>query len=239
MSLRELVSIPNWQMTAGERLALEGVLAELEPTVAIEVGTAFGGSLRRIAKRSTVVHSFDLDHGSAPRDLPNVSFHTGDSHELLPKLLAELADEGTGVNFALVDGDHTASGVERDLRDLISADALARAVILAHDAANPGVRRGIAAALADAGDRVTGVDLDLVAGHLSATGPWEGELWGGFALIVRGGDPVGFLTHPDFAESGELLAAGRDALAAQSRKRSARLNMPRFMASRRFGRSSR
>ena len=38
-----------WQMSRGERAAVEGVLAALEPALAIEIGSAEGASLRRIA----------------------------------------------------------------------------------------------------------------------------------------------------------------------------------------------
>ena len=50
----------HWQMTFGERAAIEGILAQLRPRVAIEIGTAEGGSLERIAHYSERVHSFDL-----------------------------------------------------------------------------------------------------------------------------------------------------------------------------------
>jgi len=40
----ELFQAVNWQMTVGERAALAGVLADLRPGVAIEIGTAQGGS---------------------------------------------------------------------------------------------------------------------------------------------------------------------------------------------------
>ena len=48
------------QMTFGEQVAIEGVLARLRPSVSIELGTAEGGSLSRIARWSTEVHTFDF-----------------------------------------------------------------------------------------------------------------------------------------------------------------------------------
>jgi hypothetical protein len=47
------------QISFGERAALEGVLAQIRPRVAIEIGTAEGGSLRRIARYSRLVHSIN------------------------------------------------------------------------------------------------------------------------------------------------------------------------------------
>ncbi len=85
-----------WQMGFGERAALVGLLSEIRPKVAIEIGTAEGGSLRRIAHHSERVLSFDLlEPDPALRELPNVEFFVGDSHRLLPEQLAKLSAEGT------------------------------------------------------------------------------------------------------------------------------------------------
>ena len=106
-----LLEPADWQMTLGERAALQGILTSLEPRLSIEIGTAQGGSLSRVAAASGAVHSFDLEH-DPERDWPaNVHLHSGDSHELLPAFLAELARGDRNVDFVLVDGDHTADGV--------------------------------------------------------------------------------------------------------------------------------
>ncbi len=104
-------------MAPGERAAVEGVLRLLRPSLSIEIGTARGGSLEAISLASDSVHSFDLQRHSdlTSERFPNVVFHTGDSHELLPELLEELAVSGRNVDFALVDGDHSAQGVRADV----------------------------------------------------------------------------------------------------------------------------
>ena len=80
-------------MSLGERAALEGVLSALNPSLAIEIGTAEGGSLRRIAAHSAEVHSFDLvEPDPATAAIAHATFHSGDSHALLPAFLAELAE---------------------------------------------------------------------------------------------------------------------------------------------------
>src|SRR5215212_5835999 len=108
-------------MSFGERAALEGVMSQLRPKLAIEIGTAEGGSLARVAAHSEEVHSFDLvPPAEKARALGNVTFHTGDSHALLPELLTRFADEGRNVDFALVDGDHSAEGVHQDMLDLVA-----------------------------------------------------------------------------------------------------------------------
>lgn len=180
-----ILAASAWQMTLGERCALEGLLSQIKPALAIEIGTAEGGSLARVAAHSERVHSFDLVRPNPSAEtLPNVTFHTGDSHELLPRLLGDLAGSGEKVDFVLVDGDHTPDGVERDVRDLLASEAIRETVILLHDTLNDDVRRGLRAVDYDAEPKVAYVDLDFVGGHLSKGGPYHNELWGGLGLIV-------------------------------------------------------
>ena len=131
-----------WQMSLGERAAVEGVLSQLRPVVAIEIGSAQGAGLRRIAAHAGEAHSFDLHPPTQP--VPgNVTLHTGDSHELLPQFLAEIAEQGRNVDFVIVDGDHSPEGVRQDIEDLLDSRALADTIILIHDVANERVRQGV------------------------------------------------------------------------------------------------
>ena len=117
-------SVTDWQMSFGERAAIEGVVAQLQPRLAIEIGTAEGGSLRRIATHSRRTISFDLVEPKPDvQALENVELRTGDSHELLPRELERLAAAGENVDFVLVDGDHSADGAHRDMEDLLASDA--------------------------------------------------------------------------------------------------------------------
>jgi hypothetical protein len=173
------------QMSVGERAALEGFLELAKPALAIEIGRAEGGSLRRIAAHSAEVHSLDLD-APAPEltELQQVSFHTGDSHELLPRLLARLAEERRNVDLALVDGDHSAAGVRRDLQDLLDSPAVGRTLILIHDTANEEVRAGVERVDLDRTAKVVYADLDAVSGRLYRVEPLRNQLWGGLGLVV-------------------------------------------------------
>jgi Methyltransferase domain len=207
---------PNpWQMTLGERAALEGLLARLRPSLAVEIGTAEGGSTRCIARHAAEIHSFDQVHPEGlTAELPSVIAHTGDSHVLLPDFLRGLAEAGRMVDFALVDGDHTTEGVRRDMVDLLASPAVRRTVIVAHDTANEVVRAGLDAAGIEDHPAVAYVDLDFVAGHLSVDGPYAGQLWGGLGLILV--DPEVRATRPGvrddtFHPAGELLRLARDA----------------------------
>jgi hypothetical protein len=206
-----------WQMSYGERAAMEGLLGSLQPRLAIEIGTAEGASLRRIAAHSAEVHSFDLVMPSL--ELPDhVQLHTGDSHALLPQLLEQLAGEGRNVDFVLVDGDHSSEGVRADVMALLASPAIADTVIVMHDIANERVRAGLDAVPYDAFPKVAHVDLDFVAGYMGRD-LFTGELWGGLGLVVvAAGQPAygsGAAVQTVRHHGGEVLAIARDVLAGR------------------------
>jgi len=186
----ELFERPEWQMAPGERAAIAGVLSELRPALSIELGTAQGGSLRTIAAWSGEVHTFDFAPAVAEPPA-NVTFHAGDSHVLLPRVLGDLARAGRAVDFALVDGDHSAAGVRRDVLDLLASPAVTRTVILLHDTANAQVRAGLDGIGLAEHPKVRFVDLAFV--ELQRPAALLREEWGGLGLVVLGerdGPPV-------------------------------------------------
>lgn len=203
-----------WQMNYGERAAIEGILQVVGPRLAVEIGTAEGGSLRTIARYADEVHSLDLVAPSLPdvvRD--GIHLHPGDSHVELPRLLRELTDQGRNVDFVLVDGDHSDTGVQRDVEDLLDSPAVAETVIITHDTANELVRSGLDRVDFAAHPKVAHVDLDFVPGHLGRD-QFPGELWGGLGLIVVSASrPAYFAPSPVQTlrrHHGELLAVARD-----------------------------
>ena len=209
-------------MTFGERAALEGVLTQVTPNIAIEIGTAEGGSLQRVAKHSKAVHSFDLVKPAPEIEaLPNVTLHTGDSHKLLKELLAELAAAGENVDFALVDGDHSADGAEEDLRDLLASDAVGRTVILMHDTLNDEVREGFARVDFAAEPKIVHADLDFVGGHLSEGGDFHHQIWGGLGLVIvdRDGEQIAGAGRGGerFYDLFEIVSGARDGFVAAER----------------------
>jgi hypothetical protein len=184
-----MLSASPWQMSYGERAALEGVVSQLRPGLALEIGTAEGGSLRRIAAYSAEVHSFDLVPPSPElASLANTTFHTGDSHVLLRQVLGELSAAGRSIDFVLIDGDHSAEGVRQDLVEVLSSPALERGVVLLHDTMNPDVRRGIEDVEMSAYEKVALVDLDFVPGYLARREPYRLQLWGGLGMVVVDGE---------------------------------------------------
>jgi len=173
------------QMSFGERAALEGVLAQLRPRQAVEIGTAAGGSLARIAHYSEQVHSIDVSHDELTWTVPeNVRLHTGPSATLLPPLLSEFSAAGRSLDFALVDGDHSFEGVIGDLRALLDAPCTARAVILVHDSMNEEIRAGIEKAGLEDYEKVVYFEPDFVPGYIYRVGAARHAVWGGLALII-------------------------------------------------------
>jgi hypothetical protein len=207
-------------MSFGERAALEGVLSQFKPDLAIELGTAQGGSLARIAAHSREVHTFDLiDVPFERSSFPHVTFHTGDSHALLPELLASLSDEGRKVDFVLVDGDHSAEGVKQDLEDLLASPAIGKTIILLHDTANEVVRSGIELVPLEAYPKVAYVELDLLAGYMFREPGLLHELWGGLGLVVVDGARFAYFApgvrQRRYYEAGPLLSIARDVVVAR------------------------
>lgn len=223
MTVIPLFAPGPWQMSYGERAALEGTLAALRPALAVEIGTAQGGALERIATYSGELHSFDTVRPELA--VPgHVTLHTGDSHELLPAFLAQLAEQGRRVEFALVDGDHSAGGVRRDIEDLLASPALERSVIVLHDTVNEEVRAGLDAVRWPA--KVSYVDLDWVPGHLWAEPYLRNELWGGLGLVLV--DPAE--SGPGF--EGKYYATAPVLVAARNRALRARRPLYRRALSR-------
>lgn len=208
-----------WQMSFGERAALEGILSQLTPDLALELGTAEGGSLERLAHHSSEVHSFDLLSPSLPvAELAHVHCHAGDSRYLLPAVLESFVDEGRNVDFALVDGDHSEDGVRRDVQALLESRALGRSVIVLHDTMNETVRRGLERVRFDSYPKVAYVELDFVAGQLFREPTIKDELWGGLGLVLCDAARQAYFSpgpyQQRYYETYELVRAGRDSVVA-------------------------
>jgi Methyltransferase domain len=174
-----------WQMTSGERAAYEGTLSFVRPRLAVEVGSAMGGSLERTAAYSEHVHSFDMvEPGPVARGLSNVSFHTGDSHKLLAPWLETVVRRGATIDFVHIDGDHSSAGVAQDITDLLSCPAF-DGVMLLHDVANQSVRDGLDRVGFERFPDVVSVDYDFIPGHMTKRRDETfRQLWGGLGLVI-------------------------------------------------------
>jgi len=189
------------QMTTCEHIALNHIVATLRHARAVEVGTYKGGSLQVLAHYCKHVDSIDIDP-SIPSTLGdrfrNVTFHTGDSAELLPSTLRAASEASDPVGFVLIDGDHSTEGVCRDINALLSVPPTSELVVLMHDAFNPDCRAGILSANWQGCPYVHEMEIDYIPGvyhqHAYDTAAAR-TMWGGFACALlkskpRNGDLV-------------------------------------------------
>ncbi len=175
-----------WQMSYAEKHALISLLAEWRPTCSIEIGSATGGSLQVVSAYSEKVYSLDFDTTVPERlgEFKNVEFRIGDAKDTLPNLLDELHEAKTPIQFALLDGEHTAHGIRHNIESFFRHRPLVPLHLLMHDACNPEVRGGILAAYWSSNPHVHFVEMDFIQGWMLPTGPLAGQYWGGLAIAT-------------------------------------------------------
>lgn len=181
-----------WMMSPSEQMAMIFLLEHLRPRVAIEIGTRFGGSLQVLARYSEKVYSLDIDP-EVPSRLAgrhaNVEYLIGPSDRTLPALVDRLREERAEVGFVLVDGDHSAEGVRKDIDNVLRIEPLVPLYVVMHDSFNPECRRGLKEADWAGCRHVHAVELDLVAGCVNPAPRFRGEPWGGLALGILRPEP--------------------------------------------------
>jgi hypothetical protein len=182
------VPTANWQMLLPERMALTGLLSRLRPHRALEVGVYYGGSLSLIAQFCDRVWALDIDPDVPNRfHIPaNVDLRIGEPANLLANTLDELNAAGEALNFILIDADHSADGVRRDIETIIGrlAPPLEPMFIAVHDSGNAECRRGISSAKWASCPYLHSVELDFVPGQIIEHAIRDdcSEVWGGLAL---------------------------------------------------------
>jgi predicted O-methyltransferase YrrM len=179
------------QLLHRERLYLYATVLALAPPRCLEIGVAGGGAsriiadaLRDLGRGRLVALDPHLRLDYDPESVADVvTFLAGASpgHLRRAKALA-----GGPFDFVLLDGDHGAEGVRRDLEGLAGVTGPG-AVILAHDAYHAPVAAGIDAALDDG--------LPYTDAGILATTRHDGlengrqVCYAGFRLLVRGLPP--------------------------------------------------
>lgn len=179
----------DWEMTDAERLALTGLLAELRPECAIEVGVYRAGSLSMLSRFCKKVYALDIDPACAARyqdKYANVEFVTGDSRQTLPGVLSQIEAAREKLAFVLIDADHSREGIRHDINSVLRYTVVQPLYLLMHDSFNPECRRGMKDADWEAQPHVHLVELDFVPGRLvTAEEPGSyRQMWCGFALAV-------------------------------------------------------
>lgn len=191
---RSLTNLPGldleWQMTNCERFALASLLERLEPDLSLEIGTYRGGSLQVLSRYSKKVISLDIDPTVETRlakFFNNVEFRAGDSRALLPSVVSEINSTDALLGFVLIDGDHSAEGVQRNIEAVLKIQPKRRIVIILHHSFNADCRQGMRNARWADCPFVHYVELEFIPGiyHFLAYDTAEARtMWGGFACAV-------------------------------------------------------
>ncbi|MBR0644700.1 class I SAM-dependent methyltransferase [Plastoroseomonas hellenica] len=182
----------NWQMMPWERIALTGLLSRMKPKGALEVGVYYGGSLSLTSQYASKIIGIDIDEAVLSRfERPsNVDLWIGSSTDLIPRALEWFSKANIPLNFVLIDADHSAAGVKRDIELVLQYRPTEPMLIAMHDSGNPDTRQGILAADWTRNPHVHMVECDFVPGQIiehSVTAE-RGEIWGGLALAYL--DPI-------------------------------------------------
>jgi hypothetical protein len=189
----------NWQMMECERIALTGILARVHPRGALEVGVYYGGSLSLAAQFCKHIVAIDIDPAVRSRFAlsKNAELLIGNSRDMIPAAIANLKRLGLPLEYVLIDADHSAEGVRRDINLVLKYRPQTPMVIVIHDSGNPGCRAGILAADWNSNPHVHFVQCDFVPGQIveHSIRNGRGEVWGGLALAYldprpRSGDTV-------------------------------------------------
>jgi cephalosporin hydroxylase len=135
----------NWQMTNADKIGLAGVLARIRPRLALEIGVYYGGSTSLIAQYAQELICIDIDPEVVNRfDVPsNAKISIGNSADLITSILANITENRRPLEFILLDADHSAEGVQRDLEQLLRFWPTTPMVLMMHDTANRECRKGI------------------------------------------------------------------------------------------------
>ena len=180
------VMLSKWQMMQWERIALTGLLSRLMPKGALEIGVYYGGSMSLTSQYAEQMIAIDIDPEVVGRFQcpPNVELRIGPSADLVPQALADFDSQSKALNFVLIDAEHTASGVRRDIELVLAYKPSEPMIIVIHDSGNPETRRGIISADWASNPHVHSVDCDFVPGQIiehtvTAT---SAEVWGGLAI---------------------------------------------------------
>jgi hypothetical protein len=180
------VLLDHWQMMQWEQIALTGTLFRLKPKGALEIGVYFGGSLSLTSQFAQKIIAIDIEPEVSSRFAcpPNVDLRIGASEALIPDALADFRNEGIPLNFVLIDAEHTAHGVKRDIESVLDYVPQEPLIVAIHDSGNRATRQGILSANWAGNPYVQFVDLDFVPGQVIEHLVSEGtvEVWGGLAL---------------------------------------------------------
>lgn len=182
----------TWIMHEAERVMILSMLRQLRPQVAIDCGTAQGGSLSAISKYAKKVYTLDHDPACKEQfcdDYPNAEFIPGDVNQTLPRLMAQINDKNENLEFVLLDAQHNTEGVRNEINALLGYKPRHHLFIFIHDSFAPLCREGILSADWERCPWAHFVELDFVNGVFDCRGDGKGSMTCGLAFALLRNEP--------------------------------------------------
>jgi predicted O-methyltransferase YrrM len=172
-------------MTMAERIVLYGLVVGLRPRRCLEIGTFKGGSALIIVaalddSREGILACVDPNAEIKAEHWKEIAHRAILFQAPSPEILQDASRAvGGQFDFALIDGDHSAQGVVRDIAGVLPL-LESPAYLLFHDAYNQEVIKGIRAVLAQPENCLTDCGLISTEKTVDAS---SAVAWGGLQLL--------------------------------------------------------
>lgn len=207
----------KWQMPAGERAALEGLLATSRPRLAIQVGNPGEACLELVAAHAGEVHAFRIGTSAVAPD--NVVVHAGETPGALRGMLDSCAAERRNVDMVFLDGQPRTQDIGAMIAELLDSPALSRSLVVVHGTGDPRLHRDLEAARLAAWPKVTRVELDLVPGRLAGRAPGPVQAAHGLGVVLIDASAPAYFADPPYVRedrsSAEALREAAELTAAR------------------------
>ena len=189
----DTITLP-WEMSRVERMAFQHLLGNLQPAIALEVGTGEGGSLQAIMQYADEAISIDVnvDTQTSLQKLPcfnGVEFIAGESANVLPEVVHLINKNQLNVNFVYIDGDQSTAGAQSDFEAALKIVPKQPTCIVMHNSFMPQVRRAMINVNWQENAHVHYVDIDYVQGAYVPMEYGACKLIGGLAVALLKPEP--------------------------------------------------
>jgi len=187
------ITLP-WEMSRVERMAFQHLLGNLQPAIALEVGTGDGGSLQAIMQYADEAISIDVNVATQTslQKLPcfkGVEFIAGESAKVLPDVVQLINKNQLNVNFIYIDGDQSTAGAQNDFETALKIIPKQPTCIVMHNSFLPQVRRAMLNVNWSGNAHVHYVDIDYVQGAYVPMEYGACKLIGGLAVALLKPEP--------------------------------------------------
>jgi len=189
----DTITLP-WEMSRVERMAFQHLLGNLQPAIALEVGTGDGGSLQAIMQYADEAISIDVNVATQTslQKMPcfkGVEFIAGESAKVLPEVVHLINKNQLNVNFIYIDGDQSTAGAQNDFETALKIIPKQPTCIVMHNSFLPQVRRAMLNVNWQANAHVHYVDIDYVQGAYVPMEYGSCKLIGGLAVALLKPEP--------------------------------------------------